>query len=173
MTARPRRYTLIEMLVVTLIVAMLVALVLPRLTGTSKRMTIEQALTSIRQAVSETAARARATGRPLSLTLVPDDDSMAFQVALFDENLSRTWTPSMPNAGSPPAFLAARESYPLPKTLEWDINPLDFPAETGIRFLFFPDGQAGGPELKLHILERTFMFRVDPLSGKPLLSEGL
>lgn len=169
MTARLRRYTMIEMLVVTLIIAMLVALILPRLTGTSRRMTSEQALTSIRQAASETAARARATGRPLSLTLVPDDDGMAFRVALFDENLSRVWTPPMPHAG-PPAFLAARESYPLPSSVEWDINPLDFPAETGVRFLFFPDGQAGGPELTFRILEQSFLFRIDPLSGKPLIN---
>lgn len=164
---------MIEILVVMLIAAMMVALIIPRLTGTSRRMTVEQALTEIRQAISETAARARATGRSLTLTLIPTDEGMQFQVGLFDENLSRTWTPAMPNAGTPPSFLAAREVYPLNKAIEWQVNPLDFPQETGIRFLFFPDGQAGGPELNLRILDRAFLFRVDSISGKPLINEVL
>ncbi len=167
-----RAFTMLEVLVVTLVAGMLFAIMLPRISAAPKRIVVEKALSGIRQAFSETAARSRASGRAFRLILNPDSSTMS--VSLLPDCLSREWRPPLPESGregAPPAFLAVRESYELSKELEWEFSDQVYDSEGRIVFSFFPDGQAGGPSLKFTIKNRKFQLHVDNITGRPDLVE--
>ena len=66
-------FTMIELIVLLVVVGLVATIAVPRINRESKRMTVENALTSIRGAVTETGMRARSTGKALSLKLMPGD----------------------------------------------------------------------------------------------------
>jgi len=165
-------FTMLEVLVVTLVAGMLFAMILPRISAAPKRIVVESALTGIRQAFSDTAARSRASGRAFHLILDPDNSAMT--VSQYPDSLSREWRPSLPDTGGKgeaPSFLAVKESYELSKELEWQFSDQVYDSEGRIVFSFFPDGQAGGPNLEFTIKNRKFQLRVDNITGRPDIVE--
>ena len=64
---------MIELIVLLVVVGLVATIAVPRINRESKRMTVENALTSIRGAVTETGMRARSTGKALSLKLMPGE----------------------------------------------------------------------------------------------------
>ena len=168
-------YTLVEMVVVTVILMMALALVLPRLGGGSRRMAAEQALSELRAAFGETAMRARTTGRPLDLTLFPQEG--LFRVTPSGETLDRDWHPQ----GLPPltgedgrgGILPGTDSYPVPKGVEWTELPEETEASSqgGILFRFFPDGEACGPPLAWRMHGRNYRLVMDSVLGKATILE--
>ncbi len=165
-------FTMLEVLVVTLLVGMLFAVILPRVSVAPKRIVVENALSGIRRAFSETAARARATGRAFRLTLDPDSSILA--VSPLPDSLSREWQPPLPaneEQTKKSSFLAVKESYELSNDLEWQFDQQVYDHEGRIVFSFFPDGQAGGPNLEFIIKKRKFILRVDNVTGRPDIVE--
>jgi type II secretory pathway pseudopilin PulG len=159
---------MLEILVVILVAGMLFAIILPRISAAPKRIVVENALTGIRQAFSDTAARARASGRAFRLTLDADNSTMT--VSQHPDSLSREWRPPLPEApreGQTSSFLAVTERYELSKELEWQLSDQAYDSEGQIVFSFFPDGQAGGPNLEFTIKNRKFLLRVDNITGRP------
>lgn len=164
------------MLIVAAILAMLAAFVLPQVTKIPRRIEVENALSGIRQAISETAMRARTTGTALELRLNMDDAS-AFSVSPFADELStiKGWLPPAKRNEearfASALALEAKESYELSSAIEW------LPAETGldqfeyISFCFFEDGQASGLPLRFNVAGRRFQLEVDKLTGDPLIQE--
>jgi len=167
-----RAFTMLEVLVVTLVAGMLFAIILPRIAVAPKRIVVEKALSGIRQAFSDTASRARASGRAFRLILDPDNSTMT--VSQHPDSLSREWRPSLPETdgtGQTSSFLAVKESYELSKELEWQFSDQVYDSEGRIVFSFFPDGQAGGPSLEFTIKNRKFQLRVDNITGRPDIVE--
>ncbi|MBQ6472642.1 MAG: type II secretion system protein, partial [Victivallales bacterium] len=123
-----RSFTFLEMIIVAAILALVSVFALPRLASTPRRLLVESALTSIRQAFNETATRARATGTSLDLTL--DVDSSVLQVSANSSDLPQEWTPNMPTAAQESnnglQFIANLDTYELSSDLEW------LPEETGV-----------------------------------------
>ena len=172
MSMQQRRFTFFEMMVVVALVALITALVAPKVTTTSKRMIIESSLTGIRQAVSETAMRACATGQSLTLTL--DQDASAFRVSQTPTLPANNWTPSQVQttenqAGA--AIIAGKPTYELDKNIEWQPGDSGFGMTDNVEFAFFPDGQASGRSLRFAIRNRQFQLDVDRLTGNPLIQE--
>jgi len=175
--SRHNAYTMVEMLIVTLIVAMLFAVIMPRATKTPKRMAAEQALTEIRRAMLDAASRARATGVPWIVAVHSEDSSSCLELSqAVDANLSRDWRPAMPSAVEEAEqrnkLLANFSTYELPSTLEWT-NLDNAIAEYGddCRYVFYQDGQAGGPDLEFTVGGRRFVLSVDKLGGQPRITE--
>ena len=167
-----RVFTMLEVLVVTLVAGMLFAIILPRISAAPKRIVVENALTGIRQAFSDTAARSRASGRAFRLTLDADNSTMT--VSQYPDSLSREWRPALPakeGEGEASSFLAVKENYELSKELEWQFSDQVYDSEGRIVFSFFPDGQAGGPSLEFSIKNRKFQLRVDNITGRPDIVE--
>jgi type II secretory pathway pseudopilin PulG len=172
MNMRQRHFTFFEMMIVVALVALITALAAPKLTAVSKRMIVESSLTGIRQAITETAMRACATGQGLTLTL--NLETSTFQVSQAQALLVNHWTPSpRPPADSAvkTSFIEVKPSYPLGQNIEW------LPGDTGIglndlvEYVFFPDGQASGRPLRFAIKNRQFQLDVDRLTGNPLIQE--
>ncbi|MGN0867348.1 MAG: type II secretion system protein [Oligosphaeraceae bacterium] len=167
-----RRYTLVEMVVVTVILMLAVALVGPRLGGGGRRMAAEQALTEFRQAFGETAMRSRTTGTPLALTLLPEQG--IFRVSSVANPLDRDWHPQgldpLVGADAPGAILPGAQSYPVPKGVEWEELP-DSQEEEGVVFRFYPDGEACGPEIAWAMQGRHYRLILDSVLGKATILE--
>lgn len=165
-------FSMLEVLVVTLLVGMLFAIILPRIAAAPKRIVVENALSEIRQAFSETGSRARASGRAFRLIL--ESDSSLLNVSQFPDSLSREWQPPLPTAESGKNkgdFLRPKESYQLSSEIEWQIDSQLYDSEGLLVFSFFPDGQAGGPNLEFIIKNRKFILRVDNITGRPDIME--
>ena len=158
------------MLIVGVILALVFAFALPRLSKTPGRLVAESALTGIRQAVNDTAIRARATGKPMKLVL--DMEASAFLVQPLKTNLPHDWTvPFDLESNSATEVISQNDTYELSSDIEW------LPAETGldqfdeIAYAFFEDGQASGRPLQFQVAGRTYQMDVDKLTGAPLIEE--
>ena len=173
MRARSRHpYTFIEMLVVCGIVVLVSALVIPRIRTSSKRMTVESALSQLRAAFGETALRARVGGKALSLVLI--EEEKRFEVREYTNELDRSWHPprtravegeeeETPRRGG---ALSGESSYEVPGDVEWTDLPAVEGDEDGVVFAFFPDGEAAGPPLEFTVADRHFRLVVDSVLGR-------
>ena len=172
---RQRAFTFFEMLVVTVILAVVTAVVAPALTKYPRRLEVESALTGIRNAIDETSMRARATGKALQLVL--DIDGAAFEVEEYSSELSNVqgWTPPLKQSDEMEAIqnvaVSQNNSYSLSKAIEWHPEETGVSAIDGIKFAFFEDGQAAGETLNFSIGKQNFVLDVDKLTGAALISE--
>ena len=161
-------YTFVEMLAVCAIVALVTALVIPGVTTGSRRIVTEQALSEVRRAFSETAMRARATGRPFALALLPE--SGEFLVREFDNQLDFEWQLPVVT-GVDGGVLDGDVSYAVPSSVEWFDLP-DGDGENGeITFFFFPDGEAAGPALDFELKGSHYRLVIDSVLGKATILE--
>ena len=162
-----------EMIIVAAILALVSVFALPRLASAPRRLLVESALTSIRQAFNETATRARATGANLDLTL--DVDNSVMQVSANSSDLPQEWTPNMPAAvqesNNGLQFIASLDTYELSSDLEWLPEETGVDASEGVTFTFFADGQASGPPIRFKIWGHQFQLDVDKLTGAPLIED--
>ena len=160
-----RTFTLMELLIVAIILALTSAFALPRLLAYPHRIMVENALTNIRTAFSETAMRSRATGIPL--ILIYDQENSCFQVEELSVSLPTDWEPPRDEEALETArnALQMKDSYSLSSQMEWlsDIEE--------IQFRFFPDGQAVGQPIQFQIGSQQFQFDVDRLSGNALIMD--
>lgn len=170
---RRRSFTLFEMLIVVLLVGIIAALVGPRVTAIPKRYLVESALSRLRQAINETAMRARASGRGLSLTL--DEENSSFAVAALDQTLAGEWVPpsggTAEDTGVVPGFIEVKASYELGGDFEWFLQDAALSEDGRAVFSFHPNGEAGGPALEFALKGRKFRLDVDRLTGEPLIQE--
>lgn len=165
-------FTLFEILVVTVLVTLIIALVAPRLTMSSKRIIVESNLTEIRQAITEISMRACATGQGLMLTLEPETST--FKVSQTRELISNYWNPgTVDHQDEQPAFalIEVKPSYQLSKNIEWMPSETNLGLDEVIAFAFFPDGQASGQPVRFAIMNRQFQLEVDRLTGSPQILE--
>ncbi len=170
-----RRFTMIEIIVLLVVLGLIVVIAAPRINKESKRMTVESALTSIRTAMSESALRARSTGTPIEIVLMPGDNQFIVNVSML--NLAKTWKPpgndSLDQDGNPvpPFFIEAKPIYDLSKAIEWLPEDDNFDQDDNIVYTFFPDGQAAGRPLRFDVKGRNFILNVDKITGKPIILE--
>lgn len=161
------------MIVVCVIVMLAMALVIPRIGGSSKRMAAEQALSAFREAFGETAMRSRATGK--SLALVLDPEGKEFHVSELTDKLDKDWHPPVlqPSVGASgnAAILPGAASYPVPDGVEWSELPEFTDGYDGILYTFHPDGEASGPELAWEMHGRSYRLIIDSVLGKATILE--
>jgi len=180
-----RYFTFIELLAICVIIGLLSAMVLPRINGSSRRMVVEQALSNLRGAFSQTAVASRASGEPLALVLNPEGS--AFTVMALENSLERDWRPprlakkanhSAEEGGdegedsTSQGILSGAASYDVPSEVEWVDLPEIEGDQPGIVFCFFPDGGASGPELHFMLAKVEYGLAVDAVTGKVDIWEG-
>lgn len=151
---------------VVLLVGMIVALVLPRITLAPRRIVVENALSGIRQAFTETSTRARAAGKAFRLELQPE--TAILKLSLINDNLSREWRPPIqkPAEKSEQMLVGKQDSYQLSQEIEWQIADSAYDNEGKIIFCFFPDGQSSGPPLEFILKKQRFRLQVDNICGR-------
>lgn len=167
---RRRSFTFVETLVVCAIVALVAAVVIPRSIRSSRRMTVENALSVLRGAFVECAMRSRASGEALVLRLQPQERLITVTKGAMP--LQREWRPPAANITVAPGtgILPGRERYELPEVITWTALPGDYPLE-GIEFAFYPDGEATGPTLDFQVLGTNYRLVIDSVIGKATILE--
>lgn len=166
-------FTLFEILIVTLLIAVIAALVGPRVSAIPKRYVVENNLSKLRQAINETATRARASGRGLTLAL--DTDASSFAVTALEQTLAREWVPpatgGKDGVGPSMGFIEVKSSYELGKDFTWTPENDALNDDGKAVYYFHPSGEAGGPTLDFELKGRRFRLDVDRLTGTPLIQE--
>jgi len=171
-------YTFVEMLVVSAIVALVGALVIPKISATSRRMTVESSLSALRGAFNECAMRARAGGKALQLVL--DAEGKSFTVRESSNELDHDWRPSVLSIkgggeeesesgevhSASKGILGGESTYEVPADIVWEELPESNDDEGGYVFSFFPDGEAAGPELAFSLKGERYRIIVDRVIGR-------
>jgi prepilin-type N-terminal cleavage/methylation domain-containing protein len=185
---RGRGFTLIEILIVVALVAIVMALALPRIGRLPARLQAERCVSAVQAALDETGLRARATGRPFRLLLIADEESSRFTVsALANDPLGLPLSGSAAPAAAPDPATAAvthdsglvpgATEYVLPDAVKWTPESLQegtASGDEGPALAFYSSGEAGGPALEFVVGKRHYRLDVDRLTGRAdiRLTEG-
>ena len=172
---RKRPFTFFEMMVVAAILLLVSLLALPRLSKIPQRIMRENALSAIRNAMTEAGIRARANGKAVELLLDLENSQFIIQNPEGNLDAIKGWVPSIPQSEEvqqQQSFIVSQNnSFPITDFIEW------IPEETGldplepIFFSFFEDGQAAGPPIRFFIGNIHYELGVDKLTGTPLIEE--
>ena len=136
---RKRLFTFFEMMVVAAILLLVSLLALPRLSKIPQRIMRENALSAIRNAMTEAGIRARANGKAVELLLDLENSQFIIQNPEGNLDASRVGSPPFPRArrcnSSSPSSSPRTTPFPLPTSLNgyqkkqawihW--NPSSFP----------------------------------------------
>lgn len=181
---RGRSFTLLEILIVVALLAIVMALALPRLGRLPARLQAERCVSAVQAALDETGLRARATGRPFRLVLIADEESSRFTVSAVASDpltlpLSGTSAPvaTAPAGAEPSAAADAHASgvvpgateYAMPDAVKWTPESLQegtVAGEDGPALVFYSSGEAGGPPLEFIVGKRRYHLELDRLTGR-------
>lgn len=169
-------FTFFEMLIVAVVMALIAAVTLPRLSRIPSRLQIESALTSIREAFTETAMRARTTGTPIKLVLDIDNDCFLVEQANNSKlTAQKDWVPPLRKSEdaeqSSLLALESKNNYKLPSYIEWHPEDTDLNYDDEISFSFYEDGQAAGLPIRFYMAGHYYQMDVDRLTGDSLIME--
>ena len=172
---KKRPFTFFEMMVVAAILLLISLLALPKLSSIPRRIKRENALSSIRNAITEAGIRARANGKAVELLLDLDNSQFLIQDLNGDLDSIKGWVPPIPQSEEvqqQQSFIVSQNnSFPITSSIEW------LPEETGldplepISFSFFEDGQAAGQPIRFFLENIHYELGVDKLTGTPLIEE--
>ncbi len=170
-----RRFTLIEILTVLAIVAVVLGVVLPRVTRIPKRLAVEGARTSFVSVLRECSVRAVASGRTIQARL--DASGTGFVVTAAPAEKDALSDSKLPDGSSgepedavPGLVVPNQSNYSLPSGVAWDDESLPDPDNPPV-FTFYADGSASGPDLVYVVAKRRFLLAVDRLTGRPEIRE--
>ncbi len=152
-------FTMLELLVVLVVIGLFMALVTPRIGRMPRGLMVKSMLGRIDASFRDAAMRARARGSYVQLVLDPGANCFRIQ----DSN-------GMPGSSGAEndGLLGEAGVYAMPAGTEWQMGIGD---NESYSFLFFPGGEASGPQVEVVIGEMRFFIGVDCLTGKPVVTE--
>lgn len=173
----PRRltpFTLIELMIALVIVSAVLALIAPRVGRLPTRVVIGTATTQLRHAFADAGMRARSTGRPVSLLLNRESNSIVLRDGIIGPGDALTDSPAAAvdqEARHAEGHPSKKLQYSLDTAVQWVQDDAGTDAAEPVVFVFLPDGDAGGPTLQFQIRDVTFQLTVSRLTGKLRLIE--
>ena len=172
---RKRAFTFFEMMVVAAILLLVSLLALPRLSRIPQRISRENALSCIRNAMTEAAIRARANGKPVELLLDFDGSQFTIQeISGTMENI-KGWVPDVPKSEEVEQqhsfIVSENNSFPFHGAIEWQPEETGLDPNEPISFAFFEDGHASGQPIRFFIGNIHYQLAVDKLTGDALIEE--
>lgn len=157
---------MLEMIVVATIIGLALALVAPRVGRLPSGLLVKRTISELRAAFRTASVRSRATGGVVELVLDAEHTSLQLRDRGGGATLLRRDgdAPVRP-AGS---VFAGVEEFKLPRGAAWELDDRNATDEHGVRFSFFPNGEATGPPIRLELAGRQLAFEVDRLTGQLL-----
>ncbi len=174
-------FTLIEVMVVLVIIALLVGLVAPRYGRLPAGMRERKALGELGLAFRDAATRSRATGLPVMLKIDAEGNRLRVEevpdAAVSAPAASASPTPpaTAPAStdGEPPARrFTGPATYPMPNGVEWHFEKAQGAADALPGFIFYPNGEAAGERLEFTAGRSQYTLDVDRLTGRVVLAEA-
>lgn len=168
--AARRHFSLIELTIVLLLLALMLALVAPRAGRIPRAVAVRSLIGTVESAFRHAGLRARASGRPVMLE--PDPRGNCLRVASPGT--------SEPTAGegngessarAPRSAVEAKRKYEFPSGTEWFAEGDQLAPDSELpHYVFFPGGEAGGPDITLIVRKQSFHISVDRLTGRPIVT---
>lgn len=158
-------FSLFEVIIVLVIVGTILGLVIPRLGQAAARINRDAFFKNLNSAFHMASSMAAATGSPAHLAFDPDK-----QLIRVTEKGKRPATTGMDEAASAGSIFDELKEFQLPDDTivepTTDIRRADSSAE----YVFYPNGEATGPEIVLTIGEDLKLtLDVDRLTGSPII----
>ena len=170
-------FSLLEVVVVLVIIGLVLALALPNLGRMPRGLVISSTLSKVGIPFQDASMRARASGKPVRLTLHAEDQ-------VFRITHPQSAASAGAGSGESPdedadnvrdgGVLFRLRTYDVPADVEWEqvaVGSREPESEEGPTFLFFPDGAAAGEPLRFSVRGSRFALDVDRLTGRLKLSE--
>lgn len=166
----PRRFTLLELAVVMLLLAMMMALVIPRVGRLPRRIAVRTLVSTVETAFRDAGLRARGSGEMVTVTAEPEGNRLEVKggVPRADQQGGEGG-----GEGSAVSPVAPQSHYVFPKRTEWSMGEWEATAtedEVPV-YRFLPNGEAEGPVMTLALRGSRFEIVVDALTGRPLVTE--
>lgn len=171
-------FTLVEILVVLAILGFVLALVLPRIGRLPRRLLIQNGLSQIRMAFRDAGTRARASGKPTSLVLLPDSHEFRIEDGVRQGGATAGLNEILPSdpgnstaRSRTPNFLSKLSRYKVPAEITWKLETVTLDGEGSVTYSFFPGGEASGAAVEFELGSSHFVLDIDRLTGRPIINE--
>ena len=165
-----RRFTLLEMIVVLVVVATVIAVVMPRLGLVPRGIRVTQFADSVGASFNAATTLAMATGRQVKVHI----EFANRQIRIEAANVQRM-RPVTEGAYSDAdnfdvaSALNRLKRFPLPEGVRLDEESFDHDGQAAY-YEFFPNGEATGPYLPVRIDELHTAIEVDRLNGRAIMA---
>ncbi len=181
-------FTLIEMMIVLVIVALIAGLALPMVGRLPEGLRIDECIGKIESAFRDAALRSRATGATVKVALDVESKQFTLEEVSAAPLPTVAVTPAAPSmfatssahktsaADAPEETVqesryAGGKTYALPNGIEWRMEQWDTEQDGNPTYTFYPNGEASGPRLEFETSDRRFSVDVDRLTGRPAVTE--
>jgi type II secretory pathway pseudopilin PulG len=171
-----RRFSLLEIMVVLIIIATAMAVVLPQIGAIPAGLQVSDTINTINGAMYTASGTALADGKTATLTINLGNQqvditgsrsrdtriSQSYEDEQIDEHLS----------ADDSILFDEFNTFPLRYPVELDPDTHYSGEDVDTTFKFYPNGEASGPEeLVLLLAGRRFQVQVDDLTGRPQITE--
>ena len=136
-----KSFTLLELICVLTISLLVIGVVISRVGKTPAFISLDNCLNNIQSVLSEASNQAMINGK---------------EYAIFYNN--RKFSPKNNNIS-----IKKYVTYKLPEGV--NINFTNFEEDDNISYIFFPDGSASGPEMKLSFKKHSAIIKISRLTG--------
>ena len=165
-----RRFTLLEMIVVLVVVATVIAVVMPRLGLVPRGVRITQFADSVASSFNAAATLAMTTGRRVKVHIEFENR----QIRIEAVNVQRMRPVAEGAYSDADNFDAASalnrlKRFPLPEGVRLDEESFGYDGQAAY-YEFFPNGEATGPYLPVRIDELYTAIEVDRLNGRAIMA---
>jgi type II secretory pathway pseudopilin PulG len=169
----PKFFSLVELLVVLVVMALVFGLALPRLLRFPQRLLVDNLRSQTQSAFRNASTRALMSGNSVTLVLNPEQNQFRIQSESGASLDAATPAASgeTGETGGKSRLLAMESTYSFHRGIVWDPETAPSDAESPAQYVFHPNGEAGGPLLKVKAGKREFQIEVDSLTGRPLFME--
>lgn len=164
------RFTLLEMIVVLVVVATVIAVVMPRLGVVPRGVRVTQFADSVASSFNAASTLAMASGRQVKLHIEFENRQIRIEGAKV-----RRMRPVAEGAYSDEdnfdmaSALNRLKRFPLPEGVALDEESFDYDGQAAF-YEFFPNGEATGPYLPVRIDELHTAIEVDRLNGRAIMA---
>jgi len=172
-----RSFTLVEIIIVVILISMVAMLLLPRIGYLPRSVVEKRVISEIRSAFYDAGMRARATGKTVKLILDLEEAEFVIEDDEGAEGLSVVSLPATDSVNSTIEDNLQRESivklrkYKISDEVSWELGELDLGEDEKIFFLFYPNGEVSGNELKFMFRKVLYIVSVDSLTGRVSIAE--
>jgi len=158
-------FSLLEIIIVLTILGLVMALVLPNFGSLPESLKRKKLLQTINTAFQNAAIRAQAFGATVHLKADPENNTLTISTASAS---------SVKGKGGVDKFavsaISGADVYELPNWLKW-LNEDEEETRKVIKYTFYANGEASGPEMLFKTGDFSYSVNVDNLSGKALIKE--
>ena len=166
-----RTFTLIELGVVLLLAALMLAIIAPRAGRIPRALAVRSLIGTVESAFRDAGLRARASGSSVRLRADPSANCLRIDRSSPSANpAAPDDSPSTPKTNTP----NVRRKYEFPANTEWrteqGLPHAESFDEEAAEYIFHPGGEASGPDLEITLRKQTFRISVDRLTGRPVVS---